>query len=84
MHDLRGLRTQLLFASSSNVCKIAAIGFGWERAFGFDPADREGASTSSAQHGANVQDTIDEARKRWVEIDDKGNIAPVWRAFELF
>ncbi|KAF9011129.1 hypothetical protein BDQ17DRAFT_1272573 [Cyathus striatus] len=53
---------------SSNVCRIAAVGLGWTRAFG--DVDQMG--------------TIDTEHKRWVEIDEAGRIVPVWQAFELF
>lgn len=65
---------------SSNVCKIAAVGFGWDRAFGFEgiPYNSNGLSHEESQ------DTVSEKHKRWIEVDDKSNIAPVWRAFEMF
>jgi len=53
---------------TSNVCKMAAVGLGWDRAFG--QVDSMGY--------------IDENHKRWIEIDQKGVIVPVWQAFELF
>ncbi|KAH8110708.1 hypothetical protein DFH11DRAFT_1730151 [Phellopilus nigrolimitatus] len=56
---------------SSNFCKLAAVGLGWERAFGFLEED-------------TTQMDIDDSRKRWVEIDNAGSIIPVWRPFELF
>ena len=31
-----------------------------------------------------VQNTVDEATKRWIDIDSRGLIEPVWRGFELF
>lgn len=58
---------------SSNFCKLAAVGLGWDQAFGFAPGDPDRTIM-----------TMDEARKRWVEIDLKGSVDPVWRAFELF
>ncbi|THH00997.1 hypothetical protein EW145_g6998 [Phellinidium pouzarii] len=57
----------------SNFCKLAAVGLGWERAFGFEAGDPD--TTVMA---------MDDARKRWVEIDNAGSIVPVWRAFEMF
>ncbi|KAI5115441.1 hypothetical protein M0805_008893 [Coniferiporia weirii] len=57
----------------SNFCKLAAVGFGWERAFGFDEGDPD-----------TTLMRMDDERKRWVEIDNAGNIVPVWRAFEMF
>jgi len=53
---------------SSNVCKLAAVGLGWDRAFG--KVDDMGI--------------VDQKGKLWVEIDEKGAIRPVWHAFELF
>ncbi|KAF8167535.1 hypothetical protein B0H34DRAFT_20508 [Crassisporium funariophilum] len=53
---------------SSNVCKLAAVGLGWERAFG--EVDEMGS--------------VDEKGKHWIEIDEKGQIVPVWQAFQLF
>ncbi|KZT27677.1 hypothetical protein NEOLEDRAFT_1110503 [Neolentinus lepideus HHB14362 ss-1] len=54
---------------SSNVCKLAAVGLGWDRAFGSVDSD---------------SGEIDEDGKRWVEIDLKGTVVPYWTAFELF
>ena len=56
----------------SNFCKLAAVGLGWERAFGFATGDP----------ARTIMDMDDEA-KRWVEIDNAGNVIPVWRAFEM-
>lgn len=53
---------------SSNICKMAAVGLGWDKAFG--KVDEMGY--------------IDEKRKGWVEIEEKGRVVPVWTAFELF
>ncbi|KAF8807921.1 hypothetical protein BYT27DRAFT_7211570 [Phlegmacium glaucopus] len=53
---------------SSNVCKLAAVGLGWDRAFG--KVDDMGS--------------VDQRSKHWVEIDEEGQIVPVWHAFELF
>ncbi|EPQ60231.1 hypothetical protein GLOTRDRAFT_52191 [Gloeophyllum trabeum ATCC 11539] len=58
---------------SSNICKMAAVGLGWDNAFGFgDPL---------VDHSMGE---IDEDEKRWVEIDQQGTVAPAWTAFELF
>ncbi|TFK56877.1 hypothetical protein OE88DRAFT_1650368 [Heliocybe sulcata] len=54
---------------SSNVCKVAAVGLGWDRAFG--QVDQDTGE-------------MDEDRKGWVEIDLKGTVEPYWKAFELF
>lgn len=53
---------------SSNICKLSAVGLGWDRAFGT----------------VNDMGLMDEKTKGWVEIDNGGQIAPVWEAFELF
>ena len=53
---------------SSNICKLSALGLGWEVAFG--QVDEMGK--------------VDDDQKRWVEIDQKGRIVPVWVPFELF
>ncbi|OCB87077.1 hypothetical protein A7U60_g5812 [Sanghuangporus baumii] len=58
---------------SSNFCKLSAVGLGWERAFGFLPGDSDKQAMA-----------MDDNRKRWVELDLKGAVTPVWRAFELF
>ena len=55
----------------SNVCRLSATGLGWDRAFGH-------------VFGDHVEGNIDEQYKRWVEIDEKGAVEPVWQAFELF
>jgi hypothetical protein len=56
------------FSLSSNVCKMMAVGLGWDDAFG--RVDEMG--------------DIDEDRKGWVEVEQKGTVVPVWTAFELF
>ncbi|KDQ63088.1 hypothetical protein JAAARDRAFT_29085 [Jaapia argillacea MUCL 33604] len=56
---------------SSNICKMTAVGLGWERAFGYG-------------NGRHEDGNINESSKRWVEIDNNGAIAPIWQAFELF
>jgi len=53
---------------SSNVCKLAAVGLGWDRAFG----------------KVDAMGSVDQKGKHWVEIDEKGQVRPVWHAFELF
>ena len=61
----------LICALSSNVCKISAIGLGWERAFGFNGGEpKDGA--------------INDEKKRWIELDNKGIVSPEWSAFEVF
>ena len=58
----------LIFANSSSVCRLAAVGMGWEKAFG--QVDDMGS--------------IDTNGKGWIDVDQKGQIIPVWEAFELF
>lgn len=58
----------LTFSDSSSVCRLSAIGMGWEKAFG--QVDNMG--------------NIDTNGKGWVDVDQKGQIVPVWEAFELF
>ncbi|PPQ99506.1 hypothetical protein CVT24_005296 [Panaeolus cyanescens] len=53
---------------SSTVCKLSAIGLGWDRAFG--DVDEMGI--------------MDDLHKRWVDVDEKGQSVPVWQPFELF
>jgi len=53
---------------SSNVCKLSAIGLGWDRAFG----------------SVDEMGYMDDNHKRWVDIDEKGEVIPVWTPFELF
>lgn len=53
---------------SSSVCRLSAVGLGWDRAFG----------------AVDDMGVIDEDGKRWVEIDNRAQIMPVWQPFELF
>lgn len=53
---------------SSNVCKLSAVGLGWDRAFG----------------SVNEMGEMDRKMRGWVEIDNAGQIEPMWEAFELF
>ncbi|KAF8665391.1 hypothetical protein AX16_000410 [Volvariella volvacea WC 439] len=53
---------------SSNPCKVAPMGLGWDVAFG------------SVDSMGNMNETT----KGWYEIDQRGNVMPVWQAFELF
>ncbi|KAI0078848.1 hypothetical protein K474DRAFT_1618467 [Panus rudis PR-1116 ss-1] len=57
---------------SSNICRIAAIGLGWDRAFGFG---------NGKDHYSG---DIDDGAKRWIDLDNKGVVSPEWTAFELF
>ncbi|CAK5280659.1 unnamed protein product [Mycena citricolor] len=56
----------LVCTISSVICKFAPVAMGWKRAFG------------------NVDEMgyVDSENKRWVEIDVKGRVVPVWDAFE--
>ena len=53
---------------SSNICKLSALGLGWERGFG----------------QVDAMGKVDDDHKRWVEVDQKGLVVPVWAPFELF
>ncbi|KAF9532117.1 hypothetical protein CPB83DRAFT_848377 [Crepidotus variabilis] len=53
---------------SSNVCRLAPVGMGWENAFGHVDATGD----------------IDITNVRWIDVDQKGQMIPVWEAFELF
>ena len=56
---------------SSNVCRVSALGFGFERAFGFDDG------------GDHYDGTPNKARARWVDVDVEARVVPAWHAFEL-
>ncbi|KAF9566929.1 hypothetical protein CPC08DRAFT_814462 [Agrocybe pediades] len=58
----------IVCAMSSSVCDLAAVGLGWEKAFG----------------DVNDMGDLDEKGKRWVDVDERGRIIPVWRPFEMF
>ncbi|TBU62547.1 hypothetical protein BD310DRAFT_918640 [Dichomitus squalens] len=58
-------------AEGSNVCRVSALGFGFERAFGFDDGDDH--------HDGNPN----KVRARWVDVDVEARIVPAWHAFEL-
>lgn len=64
---------------SSNMCKLAAVGLGWDRAFGFSNGGEE-----EVLRPGEFQNEIDNERKRWIDIDSRGIIEPAWRPFELF
>ncbi|KII93291.1 hypothetical protein PLICRDRAFT_26569 [Plicaturopsis crispa FD-325 SS-3] len=53
---------------TSSVCRISAVGLGWETAFGHVKDSGE----------------VDEEGKGWVEIDNRDTVQPVWQPFELF
>ncbi|OCH90049.1 hypothetical protein OBBRIDRAFT_793667 [Obba rivulosa] len=56
----------------SNACKLAALGLGFDRAFGFD---------DGADH---IAGSINEEGRRWVEIDNRDQVVPIWTGFELY
>ncbi|KAJ6609341.1 hypothetical protein B0H10DRAFT_2064437 [Mycena sp. CBHHK59/15] len=53
---------------SSVVCKLAAVGLGWKRAFGL--VDEMGY--------------IEKETRRWIDVDLKGRVVPVWEAFQAY
>ncbi|KAI0828830.1 hypothetical protein BC628DRAFT_1169789 [Trametes gibbosa] len=55
----------------SNVCRLAALGFGFDPAFGFD------------DDGDHTMGSINRERRRWVDVDVDGKIEPPWVAFEF-
>ena len=55
----------------SNVCRVSALGFGFDRAFGFDDG------------GDHYDGTPNKARARWVDVDVEARVVPAWHAFEL-
>lgn len=66
------MESNLLCYHSSAICKASAIGLGWDRAFGFgDGKDHK-------------QGDIDNVHKRWVDLDNRGLVSPVWTAFDVF
>ncbi|KAH9082280.1 hypothetical protein EDB83DRAFT_2503367 [Lactarius deliciosus] len=56
---------------ASNVCKLSAVALDWGRAFGYGFGD-DSAGDVNQEHA------------RWIEVDEKGNVSPPWRAFQLF
>ncbi len=57
--------------TSSDVCKMAAVALDWDRAFGYGFRD-------------DTPGEVNQAHARWIEVDEKGNLSPPWRAFQLF
>ncbi|KAI0354634.1 hypothetical protein OH77DRAFT_1521536 [Trametes cingulata] len=55
----------------SNVCRMAALGFDFDRAFGFD------------DDGDYSMGEVNPERRRWVDVDVDGRITPAWQAFEF-
>lgn len=56
---------------ASSVCKMSAVALDWDRAFGYGFGD-DSAGDVNQEHA------------RWIEVDEKGNVSPPWRAFQLF
>lgn len=50
---------------------MSAVALDWDRAFGY------GFGDDSAGY-------INQEHAHWIEVDEKGNIAPEWKAFQLF
>ncbi|TFY67983.1 hypothetical protein EVG20_g3728 [Dentipellis fragilis] len=61
----------MICGMASSVCRLSAVGLGWDRAFGFGFKKHD-------------EGDIDEEHKRWIEIDEAGVVDPVWQAFEMF
>lgn len=57
--------------SRSTVCKMSAVAFDWNRTFGFG-------------FGDDYAGEVNEEHARWIEVDEKGDVVPPWRAFRLF
>ena len=53
------------------MCRVSALGFGFDRAFGFDDG------------GDHYDGTPNKARARWVDVDVEARVVPAWHAFEL-
>ena len=53
------------------MCRVSALGFGFDHAFGFD------------DDGDHYYGDPNAARARWVDVDVEGRIVPAWHAFEL-
>jgi len=53
---------------ASNVCRVSAVALDWDRAFGYGFGD-DSAGNINQEHA------------HWIEVDEKGNIAPEWKAF---
>ncbi len=62
----------LMLFYSSNVCRLSAVGLGWARAFGL---------ADGKDHSDGL---INDEKKRWIELDNRGIISPMWSAFEVF
>jgi hypothetical protein len=56
---------------SSVICDMAAVGLGWERAFGLYDGD-------------NSNGEWDDAKRRWIEVENAGNVSPMWMAVRKY
>jgi hypothetical protein len=56
---------------SSVICDMAAVGFGWARAFGL-------------QDGDKPYGTWDDDRVRWIEAENGGGVTPAWMGYMMF
>jgi hypothetical protein len=50
---------------------MAAVALDWDSAFGFG-------------FGDDSTGDVNQEHALWIEVDEKGNISPPWRPFELF
>ena len=50
---------------------MAAVALGWDRAFGYGFRD-------------DSLGEVNQAHACWIEVDEKGAISPIWKAFQLF
>ncbi|TFK68260.1 hypothetical protein BDN72DRAFT_798009 [Pluteus cervinus] len=55
-------------AISSNICRVSAMGLGWDIAFG----------------GVNTMGDWNNTGRGWIDVDLNGRVIPSWEAFELF
>lgn len=50
---------------------MAAVALDWDQAFGYGFRD-------------DYMGEVNQEHARWIEVDQKGSIAPPWKAFQLF
>jgi len=55
-------------AVSSVVCKLSAVGLGWKRAFG----------------NVDEMGEVEKETRRWVDVDLKGRVVPVWEPLQAY
>lgn len=60
-------------SSSSHICKLAAVGLGWDSAFGF------------GANAAGLVGQVDLSRRRWIDVNPRiqAIITASWNAFDL-